>query len=330
MPCPIPRRFALLTLLLCACLSACGPRTEFQAESILDNNQQEYGVLHWNAQEGPVDGFTIETITITPDIGAVGFSGSITVYPTQTTTYRMQVETVDNNGLVYHYTRSATIHIGPRADFDLVQDPALRQCLEENGFTHLEQFNVIYCLDRGITQLEGIQQFQLTQSVSLDNNQLTDLTPLTALPQLTTLSVSGNGLTGLGSLMASMSVHNIAAHNNALTDVTALGMMPQLLSLTLDNNQISDPTPLSSIPTLQGLSIRFNQITDAATLAGNTELLALDISDNPLTSGITALDTLTKASVIRSENNGGILCLDYAKLVLALGPVVLFDRCRLF
>lgn len=330
MPQTSTRLPALLCLFLCACLSACGPSAEFEAESVLDNSLNEYGVIQWSADSTTVDGFTIDRITIEPDIGEVDFQGMLEVYPAQTTTYKMKVETSNSNGLTYSYYRNATVYIGPRADFSLVEDDALRSCLQENGFTHLEQFDVLYCLGRGITSLEGVQQFQQARSASLDNNQLQDLYPLAALPELNTVSVSGSGLTSLDSLTQSTSIRNIAAHNNQLSDISALGMMPQLLNLTLDNNQISDTSPLDNIDLLQGLSIRFNQITDAGQLAVNTELLALDISDNPLSGGITELNTLTKATVIRSENNGGILCLDYAKLVLSLGPVVLFDRCKLF
>ncbi|MBA55870.1 MAG: hypothetical protein CMK89_15555 [Pseudomonadales bacterium] len=321
---------SISALFLIVLLQGCGPTSEFSAESLLDRNLQEYGVISWRADEEAVDGFYIERLSISPDIGEVGFTGSIEVFPTQTTTYTLLVQTRNENGLVYDYTRKATVHVGARVNYDLVQDDNLRACLSENGATHLEQFEVIYCLDRDIEQLAGIEQFQLTQSVSLDNNQISDFSPLTELPLLKSVSVSGNDLTTLDAFSASTSIRNIAAHNNQIFDLSALASMPQLLNLTLDNNGITDVTPLQSIPFLQGLSLSYNLIEDVSPLAINTELLALDISNNPVNSGITTLKTLTKASVIRSEHNGDVLCLDYAKLVLSLGPVVLFDQCRLF
>jgi len=324
------RLLPCLLFALCSLLTACGPTSEFSAQSQLDNNQQEYGVLSWRADTEKVDGFTIERISISPGIGEVGFSGETTVYPTATTTYTLQVETRNDNGLVYNYTRTATVYIGPRANYAQIQDAALRGCLEDTGNTHLEQFDVIYCLDRGIVQLDGIEQFQLTRSVSLDNNEIADLSPLTALPQLTAVSVSGNDLTTLDALTQSTSLRSIAAHNNRIFDLGALAMMPQITSLSLDNNQITDTSPLQNLTQLQGLSITYNQIEDISPLAANTELLALDISNNPINTGILDLSTLTRASVIRSENNGDVLCLTYAQLLLALGPVVLFDQCRLF
>jgi Leucine-rich repeat (LRR) protein len=321
---------SLCLIFACVIISACGPSAEFQGESLVDDNLQQYGVLSWNADSDTIDGFTIDRLVLSPDIGEVDFTGSLTVYPNETTTYRLLVETSNSNGLLYQYYRNVTVHIGPRVDYNVVQDDAFKQCLSENNYTHLEQFEVIYCLDRGIQNLSGIEQFNLTQSVSLDNNQVTDLTPLTALPKLNTVSLSGNALTDLSGLSQSTSIRNIAAHNNAITDISALRLMPQLLNLTLDQNIIEDTSPLATLTELQGLSITANQITNAAPLANITSLLALDISNNPITSGITELNTLTKASVIRSENNAQVLCLDYAKLVLDLGPIVLFNKCRLF
>ncbi|RLT94204.1 leucine-rich repeat domain-containing protein [Ketobacter sp.] len=320
----------LSVVFVIALLQGCGPSSEFEAQSLLDNNQQEFGVLSWQADTETVDGFHIERLSISPDIGEVDFNGSLLVYPSQTTTYTLLVETRNDNGLVYDYTRKATVYVGARVDYDLIEDDNLRACLAENGATHLQQFDVIYCLDRGIAQLTGIEQFQLTQSVSLDNNLLTDLSPLTALPALKVVSVSGNELDTLDSLSLSTSVRNIVAHNNRLFDLSALSQMPQLVNLALDNNQISDLGPLQTIPQLQGLSVSHNRIEDVSPLTLNTELLALDFSNNPVRTGITALSTLTKATLIRSENNGAVLCLDYARLVLNLGPVVLFDQCRLF
>lgn len=327
----MPTIFRLVyALLVVALLQGCGPTSEFSAQSLLDINQQEYGVLSWRADEAAVDGFYIERLSISPGIGEVDFTGSIEVFPTQTTTYTLLVETRNDNGLVYDYTRKATVHVGDRVDYDLIEDDNLRACLSENGATHLQQFEVIYCLDRNIEQLAGIEQFQLTQSVSLDNNQIQDFSSLTALPLLKSVSVSGNDLTTLDAFALSTSIRNIVAHNNQIFDLSALASMPQLLNLTLDNNQITDVTPLQSINFLQGLSLSYNLIEDVSPLAANTELLALDISNNPVNTGITQLSTLTKASVIRSENNVDVLCLDYARLVLSLGPVVLFDQCRLF
>lgn len=317
---------ALLVLALCACK----PTIRFTGESILDEQGSEYGLLEWNITGKETDEFQLTGVRIEPGIGAVEPQGSIEVFPSQTTTYTLTAYAIGPNNTVFNDTRSVTIHIGPRVDYGLIADANLRSCLQETGFTHVEQFIAIYCVERGIRRLAGIEQFTDVQSAALDFNQLENLAPLTALPRLNLLSVSSNGLTRLDALAASESLRNIVAVNNRIVDVSALAGMPQLLSLGLDNNQLPDTAGLEALTGLQALSLTRNQITDVSGLAALTQLRALDFSNNPVTTGVPALRTLTQAVAIRSEGNGRVRCLDYANLVVALGPVVIFNQCRLF
>lgn len=322
--------FRCSILLLLLPLTACRPTITFTGESVLDGQGNEYGRLEWRVTGKDTDEFQLTGVTIEPDIGPVEPSGVLLVYPSQTTTYTLTAFSVGPNSTVYNATQSVTIHIGPRIDYRRIMDRQLRTCLQSTGFTHVAQFTAIYCVDRGIVRLEGIEQFTEAQSVSLDLNRVQDLTPLAALPRLNLVSVSSNQLTRLDGLTGSASLRNIVAMNNQIDDVAALAAMPNLVSLVLDNNQLFDTVGLESLTALQGLSITRNQIVDVSALAALTELRALDFSHNPVTTGVPALRSLTKAVAIRSEGNRGVRCLDYANLVLALGPVVIFDQCRLF
>lgn len=321
-------RFFLLLLLLP--LAACRPSVTFTGESILDGQGNEFGRLEWNITGKDTDEFQLIGVTIEPDIGPVEPSGSLLVYPVQTTTYTLTAYSVGPNNTVYNAQHNVTIHIGPRIDYRRIVDNQLRACLQSTGFTHVAQFTAIYCVDQGVVRLDGIEQFTEVQSVSLDLNRVQDLAPLTVLPRLNLVSVSSNQLTSLDGLTGSASVRNIVAMNNKIGDVSALAAMPNLVSLVLDNNLLFDTVGLESLTALQGLSISRNQIADVTGLALLTELRALDFSHNPVTTGVPALRSLTKAVAIRSEGNRSVRCLDYANLILALGPVVIFDQCRLF
>ena len=324
---PVVRSVPLLLLFL---LTSCKPVATFTGQSLLDDQGNEYGLLSWSITGKDSDQYQLSGVSIEPDIGAVDASGSLEVYPTTTTTYQLTVYATGPNNTVYNSVYHATIHIGPRVDYDQIQDTGLHQCLEKTGFTHLEQFDAIYCVGQNIHSLAGIEQFSMTQSVSLDNNRIGDLTPLASMPQLNVVSLSNNGLTGLDTLAGSTSIHNIVAFHNQIADVSALTAMPQLLNLSLDENLLTDADALAGLAQLQGLSLARNQITDVTPLGSLTGLLALDISDNGVASGIPALKTLTRASVIRSAGNNQVRCIDYANLILALGPVVIFDTCKLF
>lgn len=319
--------FGFFTLVL---LASCKPVISFTGSSLLDEQGNEYGVLSWHITSKDTDDFQLAGVTIEPGIGAVEPVGSLEVYPAQTTTYTLTAYSLGPNNTIYNDTRSVTIHIGPRVDFDLVEDPALRACLEDTGFTHIEQFTVIYCVARGIESLAGIEQFVAAQSASLDFNRIADLTPLAALPNLGIVSITSNDLVSLDALASSSSVHSIIAFDNAIADVSVLAGMSQLRSLVLDDNRLDDFSGLETLTMLQALSVKRNGLTDVSGLANLAGLRALDFSYNPVTTGVPALSSLRSAVAIRSEGNGSVRCLDYADLVLALGPVVIFDKCRLF
>lgn len=324
----LPSRICLLLSLLL--LTSCKPVITFTGQSLVNAQGNEFGRLTWTVQGEESDQFQLTGVTIEPGIGAVEASGSLAVYPTQTTTYTLTAFASGPNNTIYNTVKKATIYVGPRVNYSQVQDAQLRACLQDTGFTHLEQFDVMYCLDRNIRSLAGLQQFSQTRSVSLDNNAITNLAPLAQMRALHTLSISNNALATLDGLAASNSIRTIVAFNNRLTDVSALAAMPQLLNLALDSNQLQDASPLASLQQLQSLSLARNQIANVAPLGALTGLLALDISHNGVNAGVTSLRTLTKASAIRSSGNGGVRCIDYANLLLALGPVVIFDNCKLF
>ena len=87
-------------------------------------------------------------------------------------------------------------------------------------------------LGDGVLQ-ELVRLYALT-GLSLAENELTDITPLSALGGLRTLDLSGNGI----------------------RDVTALGKLSNLRTLTLDRNPLEDLSPLYALQELSLLSLR--------------------------------------------------------------------------
>ncbi len=77
-------------------------------------------------------------------------------------------------------------------------------------------------------------------ALSLWNNQIADLKPLSGLSNLSSLYLS----------------------NNQIADIKPLSGLSQLIFLSLDNNQIADLKPLSSLKTLQELTIGGNPIAN--------------------------------------------------------------------
>jgi len=91
----------------------------------------------------------------------------------------------------------------------------------------------------------------------LDENQISDITPLA-------------GLTDLGGLFLT---------GNQISDITPLAGLTDLGGLFLTGNQISDITPLAGLTSLTHLNLESNQISDIAPLVSNAGIDSGDYVD---------------------------------------------------
>ena len=94
----------------------------------------------------------------------------------------------------------------------------------------------------------------------LNDNPITDLTPLSNLTNLTSINLAG--IKGV--------------------DISPLAHLTQLRSATLSHMRLRDITPLGKLVNLTYLNIRFNQIEDISPLANLTQLEELYISNNQI------------------------------------------------
>jgi len=309
-------------------LTGCNPEVIFNGESLVDEEGVQYGQLTWGVSESAGGTMVPTKVTIEPGFGEVDFSGSATVYPEETTTYTLKADAENEDGGIWNTITKVTIHIGPRVDFDLFEDANFRTCLEETGYTHIEQFVTLLCFDRGITNLEGIQQLSAVTSASLDINSITDYAPLGALTALTTLSLTSSNISDLTSFSLIPALTTLILHDNQISDATPLMSNPQLINLTLSNNLISDASQFQSFTALESLLLQKNVIVDAEPLSFNTGLRVLNLADNQINDGVLELQTLNRAVLLDLKGNNQVSCIEYAQLFLQLGPVMQFNQCK--
>lgn len=323
-------RLARLTALIFTTLillTGCTPQVNFDGFSLIDDEGLQYGELEWQIAASS-DGTTIPTrVTIEPNIGEVDFIGSMTVYPEQTTTYTLKAEAERTDGGLWSTLIKVTIYIGPRVDYSLFTDDNLLDCLEETGFTHIEQFTTLLCFGRDIENLEGIQQLTALTTISLDKNPITDFSPLGELPLLNTLSMSNSGISDLSSFPYIASLVNLSLYDNNISDVRPLQINSQLINLSLYNNTISDVSQFQPFTNLDSLFLKNNLITNVSALSQNTNLRALDLSNNQVSDGVIELETLSGVLALDLRENKPTSCIEYAQLFLKLGPVLLFNQC---
>ena len=158
------------------------------------------------------------------------------------------------------------------------------------------------------------------------------LTPLRALPRLSTLTMTDVQVTdaGLGGLAAAgdapPTLRNLTIVNApalidpaplehigtlerltltslpALSDITALSVLVNLTELDLSaNGTLSGIAPLSSLTQLSDLNLNQTQVSDLAAIAGLTELRKLSVSNTRVAS-LAPLRDLTKIQQLSADN----------------------------
>jgi len=99
----------------------------------------------------------------------------------------------------------------------------------------------------------------IRDALSLENNQIVDLKPLSTLTKLILLDLG----------------------NNQIVDLKPLSTLTNLIVLDLGNNQIVDLKPLSTLTSLDELILGNNQIADLKPLSTLTNLDELYLGNNP-------------------------------------------------
>ncbi|MCG8671257.1 MAG: hypothetical protein MI867_17760 [Pseudomonadales bacterium] len=309
-------------------LLACQADIEFTVEQKLDRRGNDYATLTWDVQ--PFGSITPSRVTLEPGFGDVDFSGSVDVFPTETTEYTLTVYAEYEDGGIANTVRTDIVYVGPWVDYDLFTDTNFRACLEEAGYTHIEQFISVVCTDRNINSIAGIEQLTDAQVVTLDLNNISDLSPLAGLNKVHTLSITNNNLTDISSLPTLPLLTNLVLFNNAISDVSALALNPQLLNLAINDNQIADTQQFAPLVNLTNLTVANNNIVDISGLGVLTALEVLNARNNRLDIGVWDLRFLESAYLIDLRDNPDVNCLEYANLIVILGTAVLFNDCSFF
>ena len=110
-----------------------------------------------------------------------------------------------------------------------------------------------------INDLGGIEAFTALEAIRLNAQDIWDLTPLKALPNLVSIEFG----------------------DSAVSDLEPLRDM-HLKELFLYGNQIEDLSPLEGMESLEVLVLAGNRITDVSPLAGLKNLRVLILADNPI------------------------------------------------
>jgi serine/threonine protein kinase/Leucine-rich repeat (LRR) protein len=212
----------------------------------------------------------------------------------------------------------------PRGTLDDISDLQYFPNLKELNIscTEITDISVLY-------QLPKIETLRLTSNIYLSDispiaslkylkgdlqlfrNNISDLTPLSGLKNLTKLTLSSNNISDLTPLAGLVGLTRLNLYKNRIADISPLSGMVLMEDLRLNANQVSDLTPLASMVKLRELRLNVNNITDIWSLRTLTNLETLYVQDNSI-NYIYVFNELPNLKHVNVKNNP---ILDYSPLI---------------
>ena len=152
-----------------------------------------------------------------------------------------------------------------------IPDPNLRAAISEEldgapvTRETMLQLTELDARERGITDITGLGYAHNLQSLTLVFNNISDLTPISALG-LDDLWLWDNVVADLSPLANMTTLTHLDLGYNRISDISALGNLTNLVWLELQGNRITDVTPLAGLTSLEKLWITGNRIADHSSL----------------------------------------------------------------
>ena len=163
----------------------------------------------------------------------------------------------------------------------------------------------------GISNIEGLQYCKNLLALALGYNHspaINDFYPLTLLTQLTSLTLDYDQLSDISFLTSLTNLQYLDLAVNQIQDLTPLSGLTQLYFLNLGSALSSSPpatgfSALSNLSGLQDLDMDFDHLTDITFLAGLTNIWNLSLDYNSI-SDISPLSNLNSVSIwLYLDNN---------------------------
>jgi Leucine-rich repeat (LRR) protein len=157
-------------------------------------------------------------------------------------------------------------------------------------------------INKGITNLTGLDYTALASLNLSLNSDLRDLSPLAGLTTLRRLEFLSNQITNLSPLAGLTNLWSLEFPDNQVSDLGPLSNLTALVRLYIFGNQVADLSPLSGLTNLEQLLGADNLIVDVEPLAGLTRLEDLRLEANSI-SDLSPLAGLTNLSLLYLTSN---------------------------
>jgi Leucine-rich repeat (LRR) protein/uncharacterized protein YjdB len=156
----------------------------------------------------------------------------------------------------------------------------------------------------GISNLGGLEYATGLTLLSLRNQEITDLSPLSGLEQIQYLDFRDNSISSIAPLAGLTALRILILDDNDVADISALAGKSELTGLQLANNPVSDLSPISGATGLTSLNLRFTGVSDVSMIGNFTDLNTLHLSGLGLTDAdIAFVEDLTSLTMLYVDAN---------------------------
>ncbi len=167
-----------------------------------------------------------------------------------------------------------------------------------------------------IGSLEGLQFATNLTRLSLNDNNVSDLAPLSGLTKLTELNLITNNVSDLAPLSGLTALKRLTLNFNRVADLTPLEGLTGLTDLQLAVNQVEDVTPLRELANLGILDLYFNKVRSIDALVANQGIgdgddfvdLGLNCLDAAALNDARTLQARSPDNTVKFNTQGGEQC----------------------
>ena len=139
--------------------------------------------------------------------------------------------------------------------------------------------------------------FSQLKDLNLNQTQVSDVSPLSALSQLKDLNLNQTQVSDVSPLSVLSQLESLCLYQTQVSDVSPLSVLSQLQYLYLDQTQVSDFSPLSALSQLESLSLAQTQVSDVSPLSALSQLRDLHLYQTQV-SDVSPLSTLSQLQVL--------------------------------
>ena len=177
--------------------------------------------------------------------------------------------------------------------------------------TNLTRLNLFFNVNTNLSDISALKDLTSLTDLDLGSNNISDISAVSGLTNLTDLKLGGNNISNISAVSGLTNLTNLNLGTNNISNISAVSNLTNLTHLDFSRNNISNISAVSGLTNLTSLNLSRNNISNISAVSGLTNLTQLYLSINriraiPDLSKLTSL-TLLYLSINRISSTNGLL-----------------------